>query len=158
MNMQRWHKIALGGVSSLVILASLVHYFEPSKTPTIPYKDVTGVWTNCDGNTHGVVANVTVTPDMCAVINEKNQKEALEFLGRVTKVPLTNNQRAAFADLIYNVGEDKFYHSTILRLINEGKTVEACRGLLQWVYAGGKKMPGLIARRQAEYTICLTPN
>lgn len=158
MNMQRWHKIALGGVSSILILTALVSTFEPSRTPTVAYRDVTGVWTNCNGNTHGVNPKEVVTPSMCAEINSYNEEQALKSLDRLVHVPLTSNQRAAFSDIIFNIGEDKFKHSTMLRLINEGKPLEACKELPHWVYAGGKKLPGLVARRQAEYTICITPN
>lgn len=158
MTISRWQKIAIGGGSSAILLAGLVGYFEPSSTPGVPYQDVTGVWTNCNGNTHGVDPHVTMTVALCAEVNDNNEKQALTSLTKVVKVPLTNNQRAAFADFIYNVGENKFYHSTMLQLINEEKVPEACKELLRWVYAGGKKLPGLVARRQAEYTICTTPN
>jgi len=158
MTISRWKKIAIGGGSSIVLLSALVGYFEPSLTPGTPYKDVTGVWTNCDGNTHGVDPTIIVTPELCATINANNEKEALNSFDKLVDRPVTNNQRAAFTDIIYNIGEDKFKHSTMLRLINEGKVTEACKELLKWVYAGGKKLPGLVARRQAEYTICITPN
>ena len=75
MSMQRWHKIALGGVSSILILTALVSTFEPSRTPTVAYRDVTGVWTNCNGNTHGVDPNQIVTPSMCAEINRRNEEK-----------------------------------------------------------------------------------
>lgn len=158
MTISRWQKLAIGGASSIVILSSLVSTFEPSRTPTVAYRDVTGIWTNCNGNTHGVDPNQIVTPSMCVEINRYNEEQALVSLNKLIYVPLTSNQRAAFSDIIFNIGEDKFKHSTMLRLINGGKPLEACKELLRWVYAGGKKLPGLIARRQAEYTICITPN
>ncbi len=158
MTISRWQKIAIGGGSSAILLAGLVGYFEPSSTPGVPYQDVTGVWTNCNGNTHEVDPNITMTVSLCTEVDANNERQALTSLDKVVKVTLTNNQRAAFADFIYNVGEGKFNHSTMLQLINEEKVPEACKELLRWVYAGGKKLPGLVARRQAEYTICITPN
>lgn len=158
MTISRWKKIAIGGGSSAIILAALVGYFEPSSTPGVPYQDVTGVWTNCNGNTHNVDPNIIMTVTLCGEVNDNNERQALTSLTKFVTVPLTDNQKAAFADFIYNVGEGKFKNSTMLRLINEGRVPEACKELLRWVYAGGKKMPGLVSRRQAEYTICITPN
>jgi lysozyme len=158
MTISKWKKIAIGGGSSAILLAALVGYFEPSSTPGVPYQDVTGVWTDCGGNTHNVNPKAPLDVSLCGKIDDNNEKDALRSLDAVVTVPLTNNQKAAFADLIYNVGEGKFNHSTMLQLINGGKVQEACKELLRWVYAGGKKLPGLVARRQAEYTICITPN
>ncbi|MDE3021619.1 MAG: lysozyme [Pseudomonadota bacterium] len=157
MMVKRWHKLALSGAGTIVIFTALVSYFEPSRTPTVAYRDVTGIWTNCNGNTHGVDPKEVVTPSMCAEINRYNEEQSLAALNRLVTVPLTSNQKAAFSDIIFNIGEDKFKHSSMLRLINEGKVMEACKELLRWVYAGGKKLPGLVARRQAEFTICITP-
>jgi lysozyme len=171
MTISRWKKLAIGGGSSAILLAALVGYFEPSSTPGAPYQDVTGVWTNCGGNTHNVNPKAPLDVSLCGKIDDNNEKDALRSLDAVVTVPLTNNQKAAFADLIYNIGIFNFTHtcktvegkrvcviSTIYNNVKAGKVIEACHNLLGYVYADGKKLRGLVARRQAEYTICITPN
>lgn len=171
MTISGWQKLAIGGGSSAILLAALVGYFEPSPTPGVPYQDVTGVWTNCGGNTHNVDPRGVLDVSLCGKINDNNEKSALHDLDNAVKIPLTDNQKAAFADLIYNIGIFNFTHtcntikgkrvcaiSSIYKNLNSGNVTEACQNLLDYVHAGGKKLRGLVARRQAEYTICITPN
>lgn len=153
--MNRWKKLALSGVSSAVLLSALTLYFEPSRTPGVPYQDVTGKWTNCLGNTHDVDPTLFYTPEQCKVIDGENELTDLQAIDTYVKVPLTKGQRAAFADFVHNVGSANFHHSTMLRYINAGKLHDACLQLLRWVYAGGKKLNGLVVRRNAEYQMCI---
>lgn len=155
MNAPNWKKLAAGGGSSAVLLIALLGYFEPSSTPGIPYQDITGKWTNCLGNTHEVDPKLFYTPQQCKVIDMGNQVSDMEALSYYVKVPLSTGQRAAFADFIHNVGSGNFQHSTMLRYINAGNVLGGCRELLKWVYAGGKKLSGLVTRRQAEYQLCI---
>ena len=149
-----WKKTAMGVGASGIILASLAGYYEG--TSYTPYRDVTGIWTNCQGNTHGVDPGKVMTSFECKDVDAANQEAAFQSLHKLVTVPLTRNQAVAFADFIYNVGEGKFSSSTMLVYINAGEVTQGCQQLLRWVYAGDKKLPGLVARRQAEYTICTT--
>jgi len=151
----KWKKLALSGLSAGVILAAVTTYYEGTRY--VPYQDTTGIWTNCQGNTHGVIPGKLMTPIECKGINAKNQNIAFAELHRYVKVPLNRNEAIAFADFIYNVGSNKFSTSTMLRKINKGNILGSCKELLRWVYAGGKKLKGLIYRRNAEYIICITP-
>ena len=153
--MNRWKKLALSGTGSTVLLASLVGYFEPSPTPGVPYQDVTGKWTNCLGNTHEVDPRLFYTSEQCKVIDGENELTDLQALATYVKVPLTNGQRAAFADFIHNVGSANFHHSTMLQYLNRKQYTFACDQLLRWVYAKGRKLNGLVIRRNAEYQMCI---
>lgn len=57
---------------------------------------------------------------------------------------------AAMTDFAYNLGVGRYRASTLRKRINnqdwDGATIE----LHKWVYGGGKKLPGLVKRRQAE--------
>lgn len=153
-----WKRVAVTSASSAAILASLLLYFEPAPNPGIPYQDVTRVWTNCLGNTHDVDPKLFYTKEQCKVIDGENQVGDLEAVDRYVRVPINKNERAAYASFIHNVGSANFHHSSLLRWLNKGEHIRACKGLLAWVYAGHKKLAGLVARRQAEYEICITPN
>ena len=70
---------------------------------------------------------------------------------RLVKKPINQNQFDALVSFVYNVGEGAFASSTLLRLINDNpNNPEIEKQFLRWVYAGGKKLPGLVKRRQAE--------
>lgn len=155
MSMPDWKKMALSGVGSAVLLGALLGYFEPSITPGVPYKDVTGIWTNCMGNTHGVDPFMFYTPEVCKGIDDKNMLQDFTELAVYVKVPLSNGQQAAFAGLLHNVGAVKFKSSTLVKEANRGNVKGACAQLLRWVYVGGVKLRGLVRVRQAEYDMCM---
>lgn len=154
MTMPNWKRLAIGGASSAVLLGALIGYFEPSSTPGVPYQDVTGKWTNCLGNTHDVDPKLFYTSDQCKVIDGENQSEDFSVVRKDIHVPLTPGQEAAFADFVHNAGSGNFEHSSMLRVLNQGNYKLACAKLLDWVYAGGKILNGLVIRRNAEYQMC----
>lgn len=62
----------------------------------------------------------------------------------------------AIGSWTFNVGIGAACNSTLVRKINEGAEPEEwCRELLKWNRAGGKVIPGLARRRQAEYRECV---
>lgn len=155
MNNASWKKLAVSGLSSAAILSALILYFEPSPTPLVPYRDVTGIATNCQGNTKGVDIRIVYTVEQCRIIDDANKADDLAVVDYYVKVPLTAGQRAIFADFVHNFGATRFKNSTILRLINSNQMRLACNGLPKWKNAGGKVLPGLVTRRSAEQVICL---
>lgn len=74
-------------------------------------------------------------------------EQAIEGL---VKVPLAQGQFDALVDFVFNLGSGRFASSTLLKCLNAGKYDEAARELLCWDHAGGKKLPALTARREAE--------
>ncbi|WP_412057394.1 lysozyme [Bartonella sp. DGB2] len=69
---------------------------------------------------------------------------------RLINVPLTSNQFDALVSFTYNLGGGALQSSTLRRKINRGEHNEAPEQFLRWVFAGGRKLKGLILRRQAE--------
>jgi lysozyme len=66
------------------------------------------------------------------------------------KIAVNENQFGALVSFTYNLGAGAFGKSTLLKLINEGKPTEAADEFLKWTKAGGKELPGLVKRRNAE--------
>jgi lysozyme len=57
---------------------------------------------------------------------------------------------AAIVDFTFNLGAGRLQTSTLRRRINQRDWVAAKQELRRWVYGGGKVLPGLVARREAE--------
>ncbi|BCO30124.1 hypothetical protein TspCOW1_02270 [Thiohalobacter sp. COW1] len=57
---------------------------------------------------------------------------------------------AAIVDFTFNLGAGRLQTSTLRRRINQRDWPGAAKELRRWVYGGGKVLPGLVARREAE--------
>lgn len=62
----------------------------------------------------------------------------------------TDGQVAALLSFVYNLGISRYRSSTLRRRVNEGDWESAKNELQKWTYGGGKKLPGLVARRKVE--------
>lgn len=69
---------------------------------------------------------------------------------RLITIPLSQSQFDALVSFTFNVGEGALEKSTLRLRINQGNWTLAKRELLRWVYADGKKLKGLAARREEE--------
>jgi len=63
---------------------------------------------------------------------------------------LTGDRLVAISSFIYNLGPTRYASSTLRRRVNAGTWPEARREICRWVFGGGRKLPGLILRREAE--------
>lgn len=57
---------------------------------------------------------------------------------------------AAIVDFTFNLGAGRLQTSTLRRRVNQRDWIVAGQELRRWVYGGGKVLPGLVARREAE--------
>jgi lysozyme len=62
---------------------------------------------------------------------------------------------AAATSLAFNIGTAAFCRSTAARRFNAGDLEGGCRAIGAFVFAGGRKLPGLVRRRAAEVALCL---
>lgn len=60
---------------------------------------------------------------------------------------------AAIADFVFNLGEGRLKASTLRRKINNDEWDAVPGELRKWVWGGGKKLPGLVLRREAEIAL-----
>lgn len=58
--------------------------------------------------------------------------------------------QAAIVDFVFNLGVVAYRASTLRKKVDDGDWPAACEQLMRWVNGGGKKLPGLVARRTAE--------
>lgn len=59
-------------------------------------------------------------------------------------------QLAAIVDFMFNLGTSRLQTSTLRRRISQRDWADAATELRRWVYGGGKVLPGLVTRREAE--------
>jgi lysozyme len=81
-----------------------------------------------------------------------DMQQALASAIRQCPVLLTvpEEKLGAIVDFVFNLGGGRLQASTLRRRINERNWPEAARELRRWVYGGGRKLPGLVLRREAE--------
>ena len=65
-------------------------------------------------------------------------------------VPLTNGQFDALVSFTFNLGSGALQRSTLRRKLNCQEYTSAANEFSRWVWAGGKKLKGLVRRRQVE--------
>lgn len=63
---------------------------------------------------------------------------------------------AAIVDFVFNLGSGRLAASTLRKRINAQEWERAGDELLKWVWGGGKKLPGLILRRETERRLLIT--
>jgi len=114
-----------------------------------------GLWTIGYGSTiisgHRVKEGDVINKEEAELALEDHlENEVYPVLFSLVKVPLTQHQFDALCSFVYNVGAGLFSQSTLLRKLNKQDYAGASREFKRWVYAGGKKLEGLIRRRSAE--------
>ncbi len=57
---------------------------------------------------------------------------------------------AAIVDFTFNLGAGRLQTSTLRRQVNQRDWRSVAQELRRWVYGGGKVLPGLVIRREAE--------
>ncbi len=60
---------------------------------------------------------------------------------------------SAIVDFTFNLGAGRLQTSTLRRRINQLDWAGAALELRKWVHGGGKVLPGLVARREAEIAL-----
>ena len=68
--------------------------------------------------------------------------------------PLVNEpddrRLTAIADFVFNLGPTRYAASTLRRVVNAQDWWRAREEIRKWVYGGGRKLQGLVLRREAE--------
>ena len=128
----------------------------------IPYIDPVGLKTYCVG--HLALKSEKIkkqyTDEECMAIFASDWKKHLNQLDSVVKVEYKSEwQRQALNDFTFNNGIGNVKSSTLLKLLNQGKHVEACQQLTRWVKGRVKDvmvtLKGLVTRRDKTMPYCL---
>ena len=71
-------------------------------------------------------------------------------VSRLITVPLSEGQFDALVSFTFNLGAGALQRSTLRRRVNRHQHQDMPFQLKRWVWAGGRKLRGLIRRREAE--------
>jgi lysozyme len=137
---------------------ALIKRFEGFRSQA--YRDATGVWTVGYGHTSmagspAVAAGLTVTRQQAGEILAADVDKFARQVEASLHVKLTDSQFAALVSFAYNVGVSNFRSSSVLRAVNARDFAAVPRRLQLWNKAGGRALPGLVARRAAEAQLFL---
>ena len=115
-----------------------------------PYICPAGVWTCGWGSTGpDVFPGRAWTREYAA---QRMEADAIKFArGTLAACPaLAGNPLSAIADFAYNLGLGRLRASTLRKRVNAGDWDGAKIELRKWVNGGGRRLPGLVIRREAE--------
>lgn len=156
-NNKRMLGILLAGGMSLASALGGAYLVAPSEGNVGgAYVDPVGIVSSCYGHTGtDIKKGSTYTEHECIVQLMGDLGEADDAVDMVIKVPLTYYQKAALISFTYNVGVGNLRKSTLAKKFNAGDYVGGCNAMTKWVYADGKKLNGLVARREKEKDFCL---
>jgi lysozyme len=119
-----------------------------------PYLCPAGYWTIgyghlCDPKHPPITeaeAEVYLARDLVTALNA-----TLRFCPVLATEP--EERLAAIVDFTFNLGAGRLQTSTLRRRVNQRDWVGATDQLKRWIYGGGKVLPGLVIRRQAEQVL-----
>ena len=125
------------------------------------YRDPAGVWTVGYGSTrlasgNPVMRNVRITQEQADDLLKSELERLRGVLAQYIRAPVTEGQFIALLDFAYNCGEGALRRSTLLKLLNAGKVINAGYEFKRWARAGGRELPGLVRRREAEKELFLS--
>lgn len=117
---------------------------------TNAYKCPAGVWTIGYGHTKTAKPHMMISHLEAERLLKQDLINFETAVRNYVKVPITQGQFDALVSFTYNVGISAFCNSTLLKYVNQNKFNTAALQFGRWIYAGDKKLAGLVRRRRAE--------
>jgi lysozyme len=122
------------------------------------YKCPAGIWSIGWGHTKGVKEGQRISVDQALSFLQADIAEVSRGVQSLLKVSVTQDQFDALVSFAFNVGLDidadtkaeGLGDSRLLKLVNAGDYQGAALEFGMWVYGGGKRLAGLVARRRQE--------
>lgn len=131
----------------------LIKEFEGCKLKA--YKCPADVWTIGYGHTDGVKEGDEITQQEADRLLASDVELFTSGVQRLVSSDISRNQLGALTSFAFNVGLGNLRHSTLLKLVNAEDFAGAADQFLRWNKAGGKVLPGLTRRREAERQLFL---
>jgi lysozyme len=91
-----------------------------------------------------------VSPEKAQQILENDLRRIERLVLKYINVGINDDQFAALVSFTFNVGAAALQRSTLRQKINYVYYEDGAKEFLKWVYAGGRKIIGLVRRRRLE--------
>ena len=91
-----------------------------------------------------------INEDQADYLLRRDVKKSEMAVLRHIRVPLEDGQFNALCSFVFNLGSGALQSSTLRRKINRGDYIGAANEIPRWVFAGGRKLKGLVRRREHE--------
>lgn len=106
---------------------------------------------NYSNNKSSIKLRTHITKNQAESLLIKDLRSAENSVKKLIVCPININQFSALVSFTFNLGGAALQRSTLRRKINRGASFESIQHeFCRWVYAGGKKLPGLLRRRVVE--------
>ena len=126
---------------------ALISHYEGKRLTA--YQDSVGVWTIGVGHTHGVKKADIITIDQMNAFLRQDIQDSVDDIEALNLL-LNQNQFDALVSFTFNLGIGNLKRSQLLLDIKNRNYDLAADQFQCWVSAGGKKLSGLVDRRQTE--------
>ena len=114
------------------------------------YSCPAGVWTCGYGHTNGVTAKTSCTQAQADAWLRQDLAPIEKRLNGIKEID-SQGKFDACLDFCFNLGLGNFLRSTLLKMIKAGMGEKLIKAeFMRWVYAGGRKLDGLVKRREWE--------
>ncbi len=118
-------------------------------------------WTVGYGHTDTARHGMSVTEGEAERLLREDVSPIENLISETVRAPLNQNEHDALTSLIFNIGEQNWRRSSVLRKLNEGDKLAAAQGFEMWTKArvNGEivTLDGLVRRRAAEKSLFLMP-
>ena len=91
-----------------------------------------------------------ITQEKAVQILENDLRRMERSVLKYINVEINDDQFAALVSFTFNVGSAALQRSVLRQKINYGHYDDGAKEFLKWVYAGGRKIMGLVRRRNIE--------
>jgi lysozyme len=98
----------------------------------------------------------TITKQEAEKILQQDLVQFENSVNNLIKVPLNQNQFDALVSFTFNLGGGALQRSTLRQRLNRGEYRDAANEFTKWVFAGGRRLRGLVRRREAERDLFLS--
>lgn len=115
-----------------------------------PYTCPAGIRTIGYGHTGSGVRLNSISREQAESLLRADVRSAERSVLRLINVPLTDGAFGALVSFTFNLGGGALQRSTLRAKLNRGEYEDAANEFPKWVFAGGKKLNGLVRRREAE--------
>lgn len=124
----------------------------------VAYKCPAGLWTIGYGHLIKKAEEVAYLHPRGVEISEAEAEDLLlgdvkaaeNAVYRLVRAPITQGQFDALVSFTYNLGAGALQRSSLLRKLNRSEYQASAREFSRWVFAGGRRLRGLMRRREDE--------